>query len=176
MTNGTVLWITGFSAAGKSTIAREAVAGLRAHGIPAILLDGDDVRAAIADVAAGHDPGSRLTNAYRIARLARLLAIQKTVVVVATMSLFREIHDWNRRHLPGYFEVLLNADMDVRARRDPKGLYARAFAGDEHNVVSVDIVGDLPSAPDLAIANDGGLEDVASVTHRIVEGFLRQRR
>jgi adenylylsulfate kinase len=175
MTSGSVIWITGLSAAGKSTVARAVVDILRQRGLPTLLLDADDVRAAIADPGIGHDPASRRANAYRIARLARLLAGQETIVVVPTVSLFREIHVWNRAHLSGYFEVLLHADMRVCLSRDPKGLYSRVLAGEERNVVGVDIAAEFPSAPDLAIVNDGDSDDISRVAKRIVDAFLGSR-
>ena len=73
---GRVIWITGLSGAGKSTIARAAVSQLRARGELPVLLDGDAIREAIADPHTAHDPASRLANAYRVSRLAKLFADQ----------------------------------------------------------------------------------------------------
>ncbi len=69
MSRGVVIWITGLSGAGKSTIARAAVALLKAEGTIPVLLDGDEFRAAVGDDL-GHDPAGRLLNAYRLARFA----------------------------------------------------------------------------------------------------------
>jgi adenylylsulfate kinase len=149
-----VVWITGLSGAGKSTIARRLTALLRDSGQPAILLDGDDVRAAINDRHTGHDRASRLTNAYRICRLTQLLAGQGIPVVVATMSLFREIHAWNRQHLPGYLEVFVKVSLDVLRRRDARGLYSQAADGLAENVVGVHLDYDEPASPDLVLLND----------------------
>lgn len=63
--------------------------------------------------------------------LARIAAIQGYVVIVATMSMFHEIHEWNRANLPGYFEVLLDVDMETVRKRDPKGLYSKVHNGEE---------------------------------------------
>ena len=103
--NGRVIWITGLSGAGKSTVARATAEQLRKIGPTPVLIDGDEIRAAIRDPHTGHDPSSRLDNAYRISRLAKLFADQGHMVIVATMSIYHEIHDWNRANLLGYFEV-----------------------------------------------------------------------
>lgn len=170
-----MIWITGLSGAGKTTVARAVVRCLRGHGLAALLLDGDTVRQAIGDATVAHDRASRLTNAYRIARLARLMAEQDMIVAVATMSLFHEIHAWNRRHLPAYYEVLLKADADVRAKRDPKGIYARAAAGVESHVGGLDLAIELPLAPHIALRNNGDSRQVPAIARRIVRAFLAWR-
>ncbi len=145
-----VIWITGLSGTGKSTLARRVVADLRAAGGHAILIDGDDFRA-MHENELGHDRAGRLRNAHRIARLAQFVSAQGVPVVVATMSLFAEVHDWNRRQIPGYFEVLLTASIEFLTRRDPKGLYAQAASGGGGDVVGAGLAYDLPKSPDLRI-------------------------
>lgn len=164
---GQVIWITGLSGAGKTSIAGRVVEQLRA-GTTAILLDGDVVRQIVADPNTGHDAESRLVNARRICRMAQVLAAQGLTVVVATMSLFREIHAWNRRNLPGYFEVYLKVDLEVLRARDPKGLYSRSNCGDEGHLVGVDIPYEEPLHPDLVIGNNGSADDIAEIAARIV--------
>lgn len=151
---GPVIWITGLSGTGKSTLARRVVADLRAAVGHALLIDGDDFRA-MHENELGHDRADRLRNAHRIARLSQFVSAQGIPVVVATMSLFSEVHEWNRRQIPGYFEVLLTASIEFLARRDPKGLYARAAsgagAGAGDDVVGAGLAYDLPKSPDLRI-------------------------
>jgi len=171
-----VIWITGLSGAGKTTVAHEVKRRLRRLGRPAIVLDGDTLRAAIDDPAIGHDLAGRRANAYRIAAVARMLAEQDLDVVVATMSLFHEVHVWNRRHLNGYFEVFLDASEQTRMRRDPKGIYARAAAGTEKNVAGWDIPAELPLRPHRRVYNDGGSSSVAAIAEGIVDGYLAHRR
>lgn len=164
-----VVWITGLSGAGKSAIAAELRRRLTASGRPSVLLDGDEVRAAVADPSAGYDRGGRLLSARRLARLARLLEAQDVVVVVATMSLFHEIHAWNRRELGQYLEVLVDVSVDTLARRDPKGLYARAASDASTGLPGVALAAELPRAPDLVIVNDG---DDPAFAHRAAERIL----
>jgi adenylylsulfate kinase len=144
-----VAWITGLSGSGKTTLARRVVAHLREGGRPVAHLDGDDLRAAIDDRHARYDLAGRRINAWRISRLAQLLERQGLVVVVSTVSLFHEIHRWNRRHLPGYVEIFLDVDLAVLIRRDPKGIYAGA-----PRVMGMDLVPETPEVPDLVLRND----------------------
>jgi adenylylsulfate kinase len=163
-----VVWITGLSAAGKTTIASALVGELRARGDAALLLDGDAVRRAIQAQDAGHDRGGRLRNAYRIARLACLIAQQDIIAVVATMSLFHEIHAWNRANFPRYLEVLLDVSAEVLRQRDPKGLYADLFSGKEENVAGFDLAVEIPRAPDMIIANNDGEAEIRPIVQRIL--------
>jgi len=166
-----VFWITGLSGAGKTTVASEVVAQLREHGAAAVLIDGDAVREVVGDPVTGHDRESRLVNAYRIARLAKMLADQGLVVVVATISLFREIHAWNRSNLPGYLEVYLKVDLEVARKRDPKGLYERAGRGEEANLAGLDLDFDAPCSPHLVIDNNAHAENVVSITATIISAI-----
>jgi len=148
---------------------------LREAGVPALLLDGDDVRRAIDDPACGHDRQSRLVNAYRIGRLAGLLGGQGLPVIVATMSLFHEIHDWNAANLPGYFEVYLRVRIDVLKRRDPRGLYAAALSGAATDVGGIDLDVEEPRAPDLVIDNGVDVADPSALADRIIHAAFGVR-
>lgn len=144
---GRVIWITGLSGAGKSTLARALVARLP-H---AIFLDGDDLRAVLGVTASGFDRAGRLALAQTYARFCKLLADQGHTVVIATISLFHEIHTWNRENLPGYLEVFLDVPEEERRRRDPKGLYAAAQAGNVRHMAGAETVVDFPKAPDIVL-------------------------
>ncbi len=172
---GQVIWITGLSGAGKTSIAGRVVEQLRSRQA-AVLLDGDVVRQIVDDPNTGHDTESRLVNAYRICRMAQVLAVQGITVVVATMSLYREIHAWNRRNLPGYVEVYLKVDLEVLRSRDPKGLYARSDCNDEGHLVGVDLPFEAPRDPDLVIDNNGSAADIADIAARIAALALERRR
>ncbi|MCO5171215.1 MAG: adenylyl-sulfate kinase [Planctomycetes bacterium] len=163
---GRVIWITGLPGAGKSTVARQVHAALRACGRPAAYLDGDAVRAACGGDL-GYDPDGRLRNAQRIARLCRMLALQGLDVVCATVSLFHALHRWNREHLPGYVEVLLRARPETLGRRDQKQLYSDAARGERVDVPGLDQAAELPVGPHLALDNDDDA-DLPRVVEAIV--------
>ncbi|MDP6174247.1 MAG: adenylyl-sulfate kinase, partial [Rhodospirillales bacterium] len=148
---GKVVWITGFSGAGKTTISRRVVEILRERGENCILLDGDEIRQVFPDIHSGHDPERRLSNAFRNSALAKMIAGQGPIVVFATMSLFSQVQDWNRENFPAYLEVLVDVPLEVLKARDFNGLYSRAERGLIQNVVGVDMDYHLPRQPDLMV-------------------------
>jgi len=162
---GRVIWITGLSGAGKTTVATELVRRLRSEGARPILLDGDELRAALG-VVGGFDLEQRRRLAFVYARLCRLLADQGHTVVCATIALYHEVRAWNRTNLAGYTEVFLDVPLDELERRDPKGIYAAS--GNGHAVVGVDLVPELPTTPDLVVPNFGSTTPGAAVD-RILE-------
>ena len=159
---GRVFWITGLSGAGKSTVGERLWRQLRAAGRGAIFLDGDELRATIAEDL-GHLIHDRRRSAMRNGRLCRLLAEQGIDVVCATISMFRDVQQWNRAHIPGYFEIYLRVPMAEIERRDPKGIYACARRGKAANVVGIDIAVEEPEAPDVVLENYGALDADAAV-------------
>ncbi len=151
-----VIWITGLSAAGKTTLAKLLTDKLRSQGRAVVMLDGDELREALSSTK-DHSQEARLSLAYKYAGLARLIASQGVMVVVSTVALIREIHQWNRENQPGYFEVYLKVDIDELRRRDPKGIYRRYDAGEIQNVAGLDMTIDEPLKPDLVIEYVPGL-------------------
>ena len=150
---GTVYWLTGLSGVGKSTLGRALAARLRARGHPVLFLDGDLLREACGDEGFGLDDRRRI--AARNGRLCRMLAAQGIDVVIATISLFREVQAWNRAHIPGYREIWLRAPLDVLAARDPKGLYGAALRGERDDVLGVNLTPEWPERAEVVLDNDG---------------------
>lgn len=151
MSKGAVYWITGLSGAGKTTLAVRLVELLRARGLPVVFLDGDELREVFGAVAANpqnHGREGRLALAMQYAHLCRVIAAQGLTVVISTISLFREVHAWNRAHLPGYFEIYLKVPVEELRRRDPKGIYRRYDAGEISNVAGLDLAIDEPESAD----------------------------
>ena len=110
--------------------------------------------------------------AFVYADLCRYLASQGVVVVIATMALFKEIHDWNRENLPNYFEVFLDIPLKVLKERDSKGLYERFSRGEVHNVAGLDFEADFPSHADLVIGVE--IENRQATVKEIVKKILGQ--
>jgi len=138
-------------------MAHQVVARLRAEGEAVVMLDGDELREVFGAVVANtdnHGREGRLALAMQYAKLCHVIAAQGLTVVIATISLFREVHVWNRAHLPGYFEVYLKVPIDELRRRDPKGIYRRFDAGELTHVAGLDLTIDEPEAADWVVEFD----------------------
>ena len=147
-----LIWITGLSGAGKTSLANEVVKNLQLRNIKPILLDGDELRKIIRSEIFDHDNHSRkarISLAMTYSRLCLSLVLQGFTVVIATISLFREVHKWNRDNIPGYFEVYLKIPISELRKRDPKGIYARFDRNEIQNVAGLDLKIDEPEKPDF---------------------------
>jgi adenylylsulfate kinase len=123
------------------------------------MLDGDELRSVFGSmVINSHNYGreGRLALAMQYAHLCQVIAAQGLTVVIATISLFREVHAWNRANLPGYFEVYIKVPVEELRRRDPKGIYRRFDAGELTNVAGLDLPIDEPEAPDWIVEFEPG--------------------
>jgi adenylylsulfate kinase len=132
-------------------LAHEVVARFRSEGKAVVQLDGDELREVFGTTTANannHGREGRLALAKQYAHLCRVIASQGLTVVIATISLFREVHSWNRENLPEYFEVYLKVPVEELRRRDPKGIYRRFDAGELANVAGLDLAIDEPEAAD----------------------------
>jgi adenylylsulfate kinase-like enzyme len=147
-----VVWLMGLSGSGKSTLA-ESLRGAVTAVAGVAILDGDAVRAAVDD-GLGYSAADRSVHSARLGRMARLLALQRLVVIVADGYSDPESLAWNRANLPGYREVYLRASLEKLARRDVKGRYAGARAGNGAEVVGLGVPWLEPAAPDLVLAMD----------------------
>lgn len=152
---GRVIWITGLSGAGKTTLARALAAKLPGT----ILLDGDDLRAALGAAQTGFDAQSRKKLAMTYARFAKLLADQGFTVAVATISLFHEVQQWNRENQPDYLEVFLDVPRGVRSSRDPKGLYKAETKGAITDMAGGGVTVEFPLNPDIRLDDSHTLEE-----------------
>ncbi len=155
--SGRVIWLTGMSGAGKSTLSIEVVKRIRSLDKCVVFLDGDELREILnsAEVnAKNHGRDVRLKLAFQYAKLCWMIANQGINVVIATISLFKEVHNWNRINLLGYFEVYLKVPLEELRRRDPKSIYSRFDAGEISNVSGLDLPIDEPEAADWVIDYD----------------------
>jgi adenylylsulfate kinase-like enzyme len=151
---GSVIWITGLSGAGKSTLAHELVARLRKVGESVVILDGDELREVFGATTLNiqnHGREGRLALAMQYSKMCRVIASQGFTVVIATISMFREVHALNRASLPNYFEVYLKVPVEELRRRDPKGIYRRFEVGELRNVAGLDLAIDEPEAADWTV-------------------------
>ncbi len=152
---GGVVWLTGLSASGKSTVATELERRLVGDGWHACVLDGDDLRQGLCSDL-GFDPEDRRENIRRVGEVARLFADAGLVCITAFISPYRSDRDLARRIAPPrrFIEVYLNAPLEVCEQRDPKGLYRKARAGLIPNFTGISAPYEPPLAPDIELRTD----------------------
>lgn len=169
---GLAVWITGLSGAGKTTVASLLESRFHAASYPCVLLDGDAVRALLRrewGLETGHEWEQRLALAGLYAKLCQALVARGYDVVCATVSMFHEVRDWNRAHIPNYLEIYLRVPLDELRRRDPKGHYARSVEGGG-GMVGIGMLAEEPRTPDLVIDHAPNLtpDDSAQTIWRMI--------
>jgi adenylyl-sulfate kinase len=152
---GATVWITGLPSSGKSTLGAAIEERLVGQGRGAYLLDGDNLRCGICgDLGFSRD--DREANVQRVGELARLFADSGTVAIVALVSPYertrREVRERHERDGLPFLEVFVDTPLSVCAERDPKGLYARALAGELDGFTGIDDPYEPPSSPELALS------------------------
>lgn len=169
---GATVWLTGLSGSGKSTVAHACERRLVARGRPAYVLDGDNLRHGLnADL--GFSAEDRAENVRRVGHVARLMADAGLVVLVPLISPYRADRDRVReRHaeadLP-FVEVHVATPLEVCEARDPKGLYAKARAGELRGFTGIDDPYEPPLDPELVLRPEDG--DAEAMAH-LIEGLL----
>lgn len=145
-----VIWVTGLSGAGKTTLCEALSARAKALIPELVLLDGDAIRM-LHGRDLGHDERDRRRQVERLKALAGLLDRQGLVVVVCAVLYRPDQFADMRSYFSHYFEVLIDAPLALVERRDPKGLYAAARRGEAHNIVGIDIAWTPPTSPDIVL-------------------------
>jgi adenylyl-sulfate kinase len=169
---GATIWFTGLPAAGKSTIAGAVEARLVGEGRPAFMLDGDNLRHGLnGDLGFGEE--ERTENVRRTAHVARLLAESGTIAIVSLVSPYaRDREEAATLHMTvelAFIEVFVDAPLALCEQRDPKGLYARARAGELTGLTGIDAPYEAPSQPDLVLRS--GEETVEGAVERVVRAL-----
>lgn len=152
MESGNVYWITGLSGAGKTTIGKMLYHRLKSHKSNVVFLDGDTLRNVFGSDL-GHSLEDRKKLAMSYSRLCKMLSDQGIEVVCATISLFKEVHDFNRQNIKNYYEIFIKCDMQELKKRDQKGIYSKALNGEMDNVIGINLPYDKPEKCDLVIDN-----------------------
>ena len=163
-----VVWLTGLSGSGKSTIAHEVEKQLMEAGVHSYVLDGDNIRSGL-NKDLGFSDEDRKENIRRIGEVARLLADAGLVVITAFISPFRQERDMARALVrPGRFqEVYLKCPLDLCEERDPKGLYKKARCGEISEFTGIDSPYEEPVDPELVL--DTGAFSVEKCARAILE-------
>ena len=154
MSRGFVIWLTGLSGAGKSTIAQRLDQELTALGRTVTVLDGDEVRTHLS-AGLGFSKEDRDTNIRRIGFVASLLARNGVVTITAAISPYRAVRDEVRGWIENFVEVFVDTPLDVCEERDVKGLYARARVGDIPVFTGVSDPYEPPLHPEVTLHTEG---------------------
>jgi len=168
---GAVIWLTGLSGSGKSTLAMELERRLFARGAQVAVLDGDTVRTGLnSDL--GFSPRDRAENIRRVAEVAAIFADLGSIVITAFISPMREDRARARSCAAERFhEIYIDADLATCEERDPKGLYAKARAGEIESFTGISAPYEAPTAPEFAVRTGG--ESVAASAERLLDYVLK---
>jgi adenylylsulfate kinase len=174
---GAVVWLTGLSASGKSTIARRAEQLLLERGVTVYVLDGDNIRFGL-NKDLGFSPADRTENIRRIGEVAKLFADACTITLTAFISPYRADRDRVREIMPAgtFVECHVNASVELCEQRDPKGLYKKARAGQIPEFTGISAPYEAPAAAELElVTGDLSVDQAATaiIDYLVKHGFIK---
>lgn len=168
-----VIWFTGLSGSGKSTIANATEKVLHDMGLQTYILDGDNVRMGL-NKDLGFSPEDRTENIRRITEVANLFADSGSIILTAFISPYRDDRN-NAREIIGsedFIEVFVSADLSVCEERDPKGLYKKARAGAIKGFTGIDAPYEEPINPELVVETDKN--DIEACAQIVIEYLVKE--
>ncbi len=173
---GCVVWFTGLSGSGKSTVSRRVEQKLLADGVHTYVLDGDNIRMGL-NKDLGFSPQDRVENIRRVGCVAQLFADAGTVCLTAFISPYRADRDQARAmNAEGRFiEVFVNTSLEACESRDPKGLYKKARAGKIPEFTGISAPYEAPETPELTLVTEGrSIDECADevIAHLRSKGFI----
>ncbi|ALV25250.1 adenylylsulfate kinase [Campylobacter iguaniorum] len=162
---GALIYITGFSGSGKSTLAKQVVSDLKLNkDIKAIFLDGDTLRECVDNF--DYTSNGRISMAMYYVKIAKILANQGFVVVLATISMFDEVREFNRKNFKVYLEIFLDVSLEIRQKRDSKNFFKNNTA----NMVGLNQEAQLPKNSHLVFKDE---IDTIFASKKILELFTK---
>ena len=173
---GFTLWFTGLSGAGKSTLSTLVADELRRRGLRVEILDGDEVRTNLSK-GLGFSKEDRDTNIKRIGYVCKLLTRNGVVAISAAISPYREVRDHNRAQIGHFIEIYVECSIEELTRRDVKGLYKKALAGEIQNFTGVSDPYEPPLNPEIVVNSERqspGESFKAIVAHLEQHGWIQK--
>lgn len=170
---GCVIWFTGLSGSGKSTVANQVATNLHQSGRMTYVLDGDNIRHGL-NKNLGFSPQDRQENIRRIGEVAKLFADAGLITTTAFISPYRQDRDEVRNILPSgrFVEVFVDCPLEVCESRDPKGLYKKARAGELKGFTGIDAPYETPNNAELVVNTDD--LDLSACTQKVIDYLLKQ--
>lgn len=151
--NGVVVWMTGLSGAGKTTIAMRLREILEERDRRVEVMDGDEIRKGLSSDL-GFSKEDRDQHAQRVQFVSKLLARNGVIVLVALISPYREFRHRVRADISDFLEVFIDTSLDTCIERDPKGLYAKALAGEIKDMTGLDDPYEEPETPEIRVKTE----------------------
>jgi adenylyl-sulfate kinase len=171
---GFVVWLTGLPGSGKTTIARGLERELKARGLKVEVFDGDEVRRNLSK-GLGFSKEDRDTHNKRVIYVCKLLTRNGVNAIVSLISPYRSTRAYARKELPKFVEVYLKCSLEECIRRDPKGLYKKALAGEIRNMTGIQDPYEEPLNPEVVLDTEQDSSDynVQKVLRKLKElGYI----
>ena len=167
-----VVWMTGLPGSGKTTIARWLEGHYRDQGRKVEVLDGDEVRKTLSP-GLGFTEEERTAHNKRVIHMAKVLSRNDVIVLVSLISPYRKVRDYARSELPKFMEVHVDCPLDVCMERDPKGLYAKARAGEVKRMTGLSDTYEAPESPELIV--ETSKESLEESAKKIIQKSMEMR-
>ena len=145
-----VVWLTGIPCSGKTTLANELKKYYESKGFPIDILDGDEIRKTLSKDL-GFSPEDRKEHNRRVIFVAKILVKNGVTTIIPIISPYRETREFARKEIPNFVEVWVKASVDECIKRDPKGLYKKALAGEIKNLTGLQAPYEEPNNPELVL-------------------------
>ena len=171
-----LIWITGISASGKSTIAKRLYKVIKKRCKNTIFLDGDTFRD-LNNNDLKYTLKDRNTNAQRITKFCKYFVDQNINVICAANLTSQKYRNWCRDNIKGYYEIFIDVPLEILVKRDFKNLYKKALKGKVKNVVGVDIPFKYPKSPNLILDNSKSKNQIKNLVELILKKskFFKQK-
>ncbi len=166
MSKGFTVWFTGLSGSGKSALTNRLSETIKSRGLPVEILDGDVIRRSLSK-GLGFSKEGRDENIRRVGHVCSYLTATNRVAIAACISPYAEIRDMNRDLIGNFVEVYCKCSLKICAERDPKGLYAKAFAGEIKGFTGVDDPYEEPVNAEVIVETDK--EEIEVSLGKIIE-------
>jgi adenylylsulfate kinase len=172
-----LIFFTGLSGSGKSTIANALEEKLHTNGIKTYALDGDNIRHGI-NKDLSFSPEDRSENNRRIGEISKLFVDAGVVVLAAFVAPYKKDRDLikNTVGADNYIEVFVNASLEVCEQRDVKGLYAKARKGEIKNMTGISAPYDAPDNPNAEVTHENSIEESVEIIYNKIENHLRLKK